>query len=158
MDIEYSQGIIESPDDYNQSIEGLLGGTKSDCRPSSKEFESYGEGIACKDFFMGKVNTNHVKEIIINNLNSYILTIPIEGSFNINNSGKETTNVRGVSAALSLPTDKIVYSSSTDFIKDYEVFLNPEILNPILEKKFNITNIDANLFELDVKDQIRSKQ
>ena len=50
MDVEYSHGIIDSPDLYNQSIEELLEGTKADCKPSSKEFESYGEGILCKDF------------------------------------------------------------------------------------------------------------
>ena len=151
MNIEYSQGIIKSPDIYNQSIEELLEGTKSDCIPSSRKFASYGEGVACKSFFMGKVNTNHVKEIIVNNLNSYILTIPIEGSFNISNSGKKSTNISGVSAALSLPTDKIVYTSCSNFIKDYEVFINPSIINPILEKKFNITNFGTELFELDVK-------
>jgi AraC-like DNA-binding protein len=151
MEVEYSHGLIDSPDIYNQSIEELLGGTKSDCRPSSKEFESYGEGIACNDFFMGKVNTNHVKEIIVESLNSYVLTIPIKGEFSVKTSDTVSSNLIGKTGTLSFPTEKITYKSSADFITDYEVFLSPDIINPILESKFNIKKIDSKLLTLDVR-------
>ena len=151
MDVEYSHGLIDSPDIYNQSIEELLDGTKSDCRPSSKEFESFGEGIVCNDFFMGKVNTNHVKEIIVENLNSYILTIPIKGEFSVKTSDAISSNLIGKTGTLSFPTEKITYKSSADFITDYEVFISPDIINPILEKKFNIKKLDLKLLTLDVR-------
>lgn len=100
---------------------------------------------------MGKVNTNHVKEIIVENLNSYILTVPINGKFSVNTSDRKTTNIIGESGALSMPTDKISYKSASDFITDYEVFINPDIINPILEQKFNISNISPELLVLDMK-------
>ncbi len=152
MLVEYSHDKIQAPHLLSQSIEELLVGTKVSCKPKDKEFESFGEGVVCDNFFMGKVHTNHIKKMTAFDINSYILTIPVLGKYNVNALGKKV-ETSGKYGAISMPTEKIIYDSTSELIADYEVFIHPDELNPVIQKKFKVSSIPPELLILDLKNE-----
>jgi len=152
MFVEYSSDKIQAPHLLAKSIEELLIGTKVSCKPKGRGFESFGEGVVCDNFFMGKVHTNHIKKMTALDINSYILTIPVFGKYDVNALGKKVTSTSKY-GAISMPTEKIIYDSTSEVIADYEVFIHPDELNPVIQKKFNISKIQPELLILNLKSE-----
>ena len=135
----------------DESLGSIIDGAQVSSLASSKEFISYGDGIADENFYLGNLVTNYMDHITINNLTSYIFSIPKKGAYSVKDTQREERGIIGRSGVLAIPTDTIIYDSATESVDDYTIILNRIELNAALDKKYIVPDFRANMIALNLK-------
>ena len=135
----------------DESLGSIIDGAQVSSLASSKEFISYGDGIADEKFYLGNLVTNYMDHITINNLTSYIFSIPKKGAYSVKDTQREERGIIGRSGVLAIPTDTIIYDSATESVDDYTIILNRNDLNAVIGKKYRVPDFHANVIALNLK-------
>ena len=151
MSIEYAYDNITTCEILSQSLEMILPETRITSISKNKEFRSYGDGLIDKNFFIGNVHTDNVEKIIINNLESYVISLPKHGVYSVISKSNKNVNTPKETGSIILPCEKVIYDTPTQFVEDFEVFIHKEAIDKILDIKYNMPHIRPDMIVLALK-------
>lgn len=157
MPAEYLFGKVDDTELMDDFLNSIIYGSNVTSRASSNKFISYGDGIVDNGFYLGNMVTDYIDKITINNLTSYILSIPKRGAYSVNDTKREELSIIGNSGVLALPSETIIYDSPTETIEDYTIIINSKELDSAIEKKYDVPDFGTNMLALNLKsDQVNA--
>jgi len=137
---KYAIDKIKSAELLSKSLESILTGTNIRVNPKNNKFESYGDGLIDDDFFIGNVFTNYAENIVVDNSNSYILSLPKKGIYSVTSSNKKCINTPNKNGTLVFPANKVTYGSPSENVEDYEIFIHKDTINNIIDTNWKTWN------------------
>lgn len=129
-------------DDYSNSLEYIIPDSEVKSIEQSDRFQSVGEGVISKGFFLGRNLTKKIAEIQVRDFNSFIFSIPLKGHYSTQLSHKHFHDNTPVSGSLFSPTDSIQYLTDAGAVDDILLIVEYDQLEPILKRNFHLQNIN----------------
>lgn len=149
MSAKYIYDSNSSTKLLSESFETLIPGSKVECKKKNNKFKSYGDGIIDDNFYLGHFATEFMKNILIQNCSSYLISISIKGKYFIDTSYSNNIEISDKHALIVFPTDKVKYHSATDYTDGFDIYIQKNVINQILDNKYNLPVINTDFLLLN---------
>ncbi len=126
MPAQHIHSEINTLEQLSTTLEGLVVGSKVVCNSPLNKIRNHGAGIVAPNFFIGNILTQEPGEIVFENSEYLMLTLPKQGYFNVQNRETKLWANSKEAGLLSLPAERVRYDSDCEMINDYVVFIHED--------------------------------